>query len=143
MCYWTKRYRGLAASVSDVREFTATALGEVDGVDLVVLLATELATNAILHSASGEPGGTFVLHLARFADRWQVRVDDAGGFSSPRMSKSADPLKEAGRGLALVDAIANGWGVLGDENSRAVWAEVLIPGCMKPALVSASAGRSP
>jgi hypothetical protein len=34
---------------------------------------------------------------------------------------------EAGRGLALVAAISRGWGVLGDQCSRMVWAEIMCP----------------
>ena len=34
---------------------------------------------------------------------------------------------EAGRGLALVAALSHAWGVLGDQYSRAVWAEILFP----------------
>src|SRR5690349_2211363 len=112
MSYWSRSFRGLAECLSEVRTFTAAVLGDRPGVDLVVLAASELAGNAILHTASGEPGGQFVVHLAAFADRWQVRVDDAGGANVPRLREPVpvDPdalpdlceLPESGRGLALI-----------------------------------------
>lgn len=138
MSYWSRSFRGIAECLSEVRHFTTAVLGDRPGVDLVVLAASELAGNAILHSASGDPGGQFVLHLAAFADRWQVRVDDAGGADVPRVCDTAGPLDvegtadccglpESGRGLALVAALSRNWGVLGDEYSRAVWAEIPHP----------------
>lgn len=92
MSYWSRSFPGSAEHLAEVRQFTAAVLGDRPGVDLVVLAASELAGNAILHSASGGPGGQFVVHIAAFADRWQVRVDDAGGPETPRIvTESCDP----------------------------------------------------
>lgn len=84
MSYWSRSFPGIAECLSEVRRFTAAVLGDRPGVDLVVLVTSELAGNAILHTASGDPGGQFVVHIAAFADRWQIRVDDAGGPGYPR-----------------------------------------------------------
>jgi hypothetical protein len=107
-------------------------LGTAPGADLVVMAVSELAGNAIVHTASGEPGGQFVVHLAAFADRWQVRVDDEGSPNEPRVVVDLiddDELgdSESGRGLAMVAAISKAWGVLGDRYARAVWAEIPYP----------------
>jgi hypothetical protein len=78
------------------------------------------------------------VRLEEFVDRWQVRVDDEGGPRVPhvclsRPIESLDDLDdfgddlEAGRGLALVATVSSGWGVLGDQNARTVWAEILMP----------------
>ncbi|WP_194891960.1 ATP-binding protein [Catenulispora pinisilvae] len=139
MTYWARSFAGLPEYVAEVRECIRKVLGECEGVDLVELVATELASNAIRHSGSGEPGGKFTVHLAEFVDRWRVRVDDAGGSSVPHLCaalviESAEDLDqvdveaEAGRGLELVAAVSSAWGVLGDTFARAVWADVLIPG---------------
>jgi serine/threonine-protein kinase RsbW len=125
--YWSRSFLGRAECLSEVRKFTVAVLGDRPGTDLVVLAASELAANAILHTASGEPGGQFVVHLATFADRCQIRVDDAGGPKVPRACSEERPDAEAGRGLALIDALSLKWGVLGDERSRAVWAEIPFP----------------
>jgi anti-sigma regulatory factor (Ser/Thr protein kinase) len=128
MSYVSIFFPGSAMYLSEVRRFTAKVLGDVPGVDDVVHVASELSANAIQHTASGEPGGTFTLHLAAFSDRWQVRVDDQGAPTFPR-ALSATELQndEAGRGLAVVSELASTWGVLGDQYSRAVWAEVVFP----------------
>jgi hypothetical protein len=128
MTYWSRSFQGLAENLSEVRRFTAAVLGDRPGVDLVVLAASELAGNAVLHTASGDPGGQFVVHVAAFADRWQIRVDDQGGRGEPVLDTSdeGDPA-ESGRGLALVAAVSRKWGVLGDHYARAVWAEIPHP----------------
>jgi len=136
--YWSETFDGRPESASEVREFARKAIGDNEGADLVELVASELAGNAVRHSNSGEPGGQFTLHLAAFLNRWQVRVDDAGGLNVPHVCEpkpieSIEDLDafgdevEAGRGLALVAAISSRWGVLGDQTGRAVWVEILIP----------------
>ncbi|WP_194906244.1 ATP-binding protein [Catenulispora rubra] len=138
MSYWSKTFDGRPEHVSEVRKFTRKVIGDYKGADLVELVASELAGNAVRHSDSGEPGGQFTLHLATFPNRWQVRVDDAGGprelhVCEPKPIESIDDLDafgdevEAGRGLALVAAVSSQWGVLGDQAGRAVWVEILKP----------------
>lgn len=126
MSYTSIHFPGSADYLRAVRRFTRTVVGDVPGVRDVVQVANELAANAILHTASGEEGGTFVLHLATFTNRWQVRVDDMGGMGVPRMCTASEE-DEAGRGLTLVAALSESWGVLGDCYARAVWAEISKP----------------
>ncbi|NUR93781.1 MAG: ATP-binding protein [Kribbellaceae bacterium] len=138
--YWSRIFEGLPECVADVREFIRKAIGDDDGADLVELVASELAGNAIRHSGSGEPEGQFILHVAALRNRWIVRVDDAGGVTEPHICASpaiknakdvddySDEVVETGRGLALVAAVSSEWGVFGDERARAVWAKIKIPG---------------
>lgn len=139
MTYWSRSFDGIPECVPEVREHTRKLLGDCRGADVVELVASELAGNAIRHSDSGEPGGHFTVHLATFADRWQIRVDDEGGPQVPHICKqpSIDSVEdldhlgddvEAGRGLELVAAVSSAWGVLGDHAARAVWAEIAMPG---------------
>ena len=123
MTYAAKSFPGKADQLIEVRRFTQAIVGDAPGVDDVVLLASELAANAIRHSDSGEPDGMFTLHVAVFADRWQVRVDDLGGPTAPEILKPTAE-DETGWGLTMVEALASSWGVLGDAYARAVWAEV-------------------
>lgn len=132
MSYWSRSFPGLAEHLAEVRQFTQMVLGDAPGAELVVLAVSELAGNAIVHTASGAPGGQFVVHLAAFADRWQVRVDDAGSATEPHVvvdgiDGNADWDSESGRGLAMVASISEKWGVLGDRCARAVWAEIPYP----------------
>lgn len=126
MSYWATTFDGLPERLSDVRQHALKVLGDVPGIDDVVLVISELAANAIRHSVSGDPGGSFTLHLVEFADAWHVRVEDMGGPSSPKPGRPDDD-EEAGRGLPVVAALARAWGVVGDQNGRAVWAEVAFP----------------
>jgi anti-sigma regulatory factor (Ser/Thr protein kinase) len=77
--------------------------------DELVLLGSELATNAIMHSSSGEPGGTFAVRAElRHGDYAWLEVEDQGGDWTAR----EDQDDEHGRGLAIVAAIAGdgNWG---------------------------------
>jgi anti-sigma regulatory factor (Ser/Thr protein kinase) len=120
---WSKEFAGIPECLVEARQFTYAVLGDVEGAHIVALVADELAANAIKHSASGEPGGEFVLRLAVFGDRCWVRVDDQGGPKAPALC-AADEEDEAGRGLNIVSTLAAAWGFDGDENARSVWAEI-------------------
>lgn len=141
--YWSKSFDGLPECVSEVREYTRKVVGDTQGADLVELIASELASNAIRHSHSGCPGGQFTLHLTELRNRWQVRVDDAGGTNVPHLRQPQPMLSvedldrfddevEGGRGMVLVAAVSTAWGVLGDETAHAVWAEIATPSDMLP-----------
>ena len=132
MSYWSRSFPGRPEHLGEVRRFTQMVLGDAPGTELVVMAVSELAGNAIVHTASGAPDGQFVVHLAAFADRWKVRVDDEGSPSEPRVVVDAieeDPEwdSESGRGLAMVASISRKWGVIGDRCARAVWAEIPYP----------------
>ena len=137
--YWLRTFEGLPEHLTTVREFTRSVAGDRDGADLMEMVASELASNAIQHSESGGPGGTFALQVLDFQDRWQIRVFDQGGPAVPHIREltsfeSAEDLDElgdeveAGRGLAMVAAVSSAWGVVGDRDSRAVWAEITTSG---------------
>jgi len=120
-------FPGRAECLSEVRKFTLRLLGDVPGVETVELVVSELAGNAILHSDSGCPDGSFTLHLKALNDRWLVRVDDAGGMKEPRVRSVDSDVDESGRGLALVAAVSLEWGVVGGRDARAVWATIPVP----------------
>ena len=132
MSYWSRSFPGLPEHLGEVRRFTQMVLGDAPGTELVVMAVSELAGNAIVHTASGAPGGQFVVHLAAFADRWKVRVDDQGSLSEPHVvvdpiAEDAEWDSESGRGLAMVASISQKWGVIGGRCARAVWAEIPYP----------------
>lgn len=92
--------------------------------DDVALVVTELSANAIKHTASGGPGGRFVVELERCDSHVQVTVTDMGAGTEPALS-AADPASETavtGRGLFLVDALAVKWGCEQMPGGRHVWA---------------------
>jgi serine phosphatase RsbU (regulator of sigma subunit)/anti-sigma regulatory factor (Ser/Thr protein kinase) len=96
--------------------------GELDDalVEQLKLLATELVTNSCRHAAAkGDPIG---LVLAVEDGVVRLSVTDTGpGFTAPDPQPSVDD--EAGRGLFIVEAMADRWGVDNADGSR-VWLEL-------------------
>lgn len=123
MTAWSMGFPGKAECLADARRFTYAVIGETDEAHTVALVANELAGNAIKHTASGKPGGTFVLHLSTSLGRWRVRVDDQGGPKAPSICE-ANEGDESGRGLTIVAALSETWGVDGDETAWSVWADI-------------------
>jgi anti-sigma regulatory factor (Ser/Thr protein kinase) len=102
--------------------------------DALLTCVSELAANAIEHTASGA-GGVFTVEVSRPAPGVaRVAVTDAGGPREPAVRSSRDQedlggLPESGRGLALVAACSSSWGYRdADEGvGRIVWAQATWP----------------
>lgn len=105
------------AAVRDLLAATPLA-GRVDDAELAV---SELVTNAVLH---GRAPITLLLRL--HADRLRVEVGD-GSPVSPSFSM-LDPTAVTGRGLMLISATADGWGVDPRPDGKTVWFELLVDG---------------
>jgi anti-sigma regulatory factor (Ser/Thr protein kinase) len=86
----------------------------------VVLLVSELVSNAVLHSKA--PPGSSVTLAARLAgEAMRVSVSDAGEGFEPR---PRDPAQLSdGYGLFLLDKMASRWGV-DAAGSTSVWFEL-------------------
>ena len=79
------------------------------------LLVSELVANAIRHS-----GTSVALHLRFDGKRLVIEVSDCGpGNPRPRLPS---PDSEDGRGLYLVDQLAQDWGVRDEREGKTVWA---------------------
>jgi len=107
------------ASASLARDFIELHLGAHDLAHLaddVQLVASELATNALLHA--GTPF-TVTLH----GDGESVLLVVRDGSSAAPVHATASELETRGRGLTLVDALSHDWGVNpGDGSAKSVWA---------------------
>ncbi|MCO5969798.1 ATP-binding protein [Actinoallomurus soli] len=92
--------------------------------DDTVLLACELATNAIRHSGSG----TVTVTLLSLTDAIRVEVADSGASGDvPRIVESG-PDATGGRGLHMVATLTCGrWGTYVGDTGRIVWCEVTLP----------------
>ncbi|MEU9289521.1 ATP-binding protein [Streptomyces sp. NPDC048275] len=116
-------YRRDRRSVRLAREFTRAALADwaaAERSDDVLLCVSELATNALLHGVP--PGRGFRLQLALDVDRvLRIEVHDSGGGEI--RSPDAQPEAEDGRGLFLVAALADKWGVGERDPGKVVWCE--------------------
>jgi anti-sigma regulatory factor (Ser/Thr protein kinase) len=84
--------------------------------------------NAVRHTSSGGPHGTFIVELGRTSAAVRITVYDCGWGGVPAFGESPDAAEESGRGLLLVAALADAVGCRGDQDTgHAVWAE-LSPG---------------
>ncbi|MEU8435814.1 ATP-binding protein [Streptomyces sp. NPDC029216] len=90
------------------------------------LIVAELAANAVTHGRV--PGRGFQVLLTRTGTALRIEVVDTRRDRVP-CARDADPDAEGGRGLMVVAALADRWGVrLGPVPLKAVWAEVDLPG---------------
>jgi serine/threonine-protein kinase RsbW len=111
-------YPGRADQIRLVRADLRAVLVGCPLADDVILCASELAANAVLHSRSRRPGGTFTVRAAvREHVDIRVEVEDNGG---PWVTAPIDG--ESGRhGLDIVQALACQWGIDGDDVRRTAW----------------------
>ncbi|RLL67122.1 ATP-binding protein [Streptomyces sp. Z26] len=117
-------FRRERRSVPAARAFTRRALLDWGGTaraDDVLLCVSELATNALLH---GVPSGRgYRLHLWLNTDRGlRIEVHDSGN-GHPRARTGPNEDGENGRGLLLVEALSDKWGVGTRRPGKVVWCE--------------------
>ncbi|MER5547582.1 ATP-binding protein [Streptomyces sp. NPDC002589] len=88
-------------------------------------IVAELAANAVTHGRV--PGRDFQLLLYVVGDTLRIEVTDTRGDRLPRLQLPPSA-GESGRGLVLVEALADRWGVArGRHPRKTVWAEVSFP----------------
>jgi anti-sigma regulatory factor (Ser/Thr protein kinase) len=116
-------FPGLPAIVPAARRFVRGILAGAPRADDMELITAELVSNAIRHSPAGEDGGEFTLTV-RTAGGWaRIEVSDTGtGEWHPPHDDELDA--EYGRGLAIIDALADKFGHDVTASGQTVWAEV-------------------
>ena len=102
----------------------ALAASERFNEDIARLLLSEILTNAILHART-----TVTVRAIETDDRLRVEAIDAGKGELPDTRPRLVPtnLSEDGRGLQIVDMLADRWGADTDEDGRTVVWFVLAP----------------
>ncbi|WP_030986814.1 ATP-binding protein [Streptomyces sp. NRRL S-1813] len=117
-------YRRERRSVPLAREFVRAALvewGAGERAEAVLLCVSELATNALRHGVP--PGRGFQLYVWPPAGGvLRLEVHDSGD-GWPRVRTGGGPVDEGGRGLLLVEALADKWGVGERMPGKIVWCE--------------------
>lgn len=125
-----RTFPGQPGQVSVARRWLAQMIDGFAASDDVLLACSELATNAIMHSASGQPGGQFTVRLAIRQDIVRIEVLDQGGGWAGRKETlgyeddQAENSGQCGRGLTIVAAITDAWGIAGDREGRTTWCEI-------------------
>ncbi|MGW5775315.1 ATP-binding protein [Streptomyces sp. NPDC003863] len=83
--------------------------------DPATLALTELVANVVRHV----PGRRCSVLILREPEG--LRVEVADGRPGALVAKAADPLEEGGRGLVLVEAVTDRWGVEERADGKTVW----------------------
>ena len=85
-----------------------------EALETVLLLTSELVTNAVLHGA-----GPVSVHVAWGEGKLRVEVGD----QAPELPvlRPLDAAAPNGRGLLFVDSLSSGWGVLAGDTGKTVW----------------------
>ena len=95
--------------------------------DDAALIVSELVGNALRH---GRPraDGTLLVSWILDGHRLRVEVTDGGGFTRPELRPATDnEMAVSGRGLAIIDMLAEAWGSHSDATGTTVWALVPAP----------------
>lgn len=122
------RFDASVASLAPIRRLvgeSVAGLGHHDLVDDAVLCASELASNAILHTRL-----PFDVEVDEVPDGVRVVIRDRRPSELPAVVPSTGLARDitsqgtTGRGLQIVASVADRWGVTTDEATKAVWVEL-------------------
>ncbi len=89
--------------------------------EIVLLLVSELVTNAVLHAHSAS-----VLRLSDQGGRLRVELHDLSSDDAV-IPASQNGHRTGGRGVLLIDNLADRWGSDVDEHGKTVWFELATP----------------
>lgn len=125
----------LPDAVMHARRFTARTLRDwsvAEESDVVLLVVSELVTNAVAHTT-----GEVRLGLTLTGDRLRIAVNDASP-RTPVKAESVDWEETGGRGLLLVAAMSAAWGSVPLSGGKQVWCDIALPPRDEPAPGAAS-----
>lgn len=108
--------------------------------ETLTLITAELTANAVRHGHV--PGRDFHLQLTLAKGTFRIEVTDTRAEKLPPSAPlTPDPASESGRGLLLVAALADDWGVTPRPAApgKTVWAELRVPTGGRPRMHHASA----
>jgi anti-sigma regulatory factor (Ser/Thr protein kinase) len=114
----TGTYPAEPRQVGIARAALAGWLGGGPRADEAILVASEFATNAVLHSASRH-GSVFTVRGEVRQEYLRIEVEDAGG---PWREGPRDEGRPHGFDVVTTIAGAGNWGIDGDDRGRVAWA---------------------
>nr|WTB36129.1 ATP-binding protein [Streptomyces sp. NBC_00830] len=97
--------------------------GLLDVTDVAEICVSELVANVIRHVGAGTPS-TLVVEMNGTLLRVALRDPDTRALPT---LLSAGPDDESGRGLAMLDAVSERWGVILGADSKLVWCDLATP----------------
>ena len=98
-----------------------------DRCDDAALVVSELVGNALRHGRP-LPDGTLRVTWSLDGHRLRVEVTDGGGATKPELRPAAQrQMTVSGRGLAIIDVVAEAWGSHSEAGGTTVWALVPAP----------------
>jgi serine phosphatase RsbU (regulator of sigma subunit)/anti-sigma regulatory factor (Ser/Thr protein kinase) len=108
-----------------------------DMLDDLMVIASELATNAVVHA-----GTAFEISCTNLGDAIRLQVQDGyPGRGLPAVLPARDPGRPSGRGLALCASLSSAWGVEYTPTTKTVWCQLdLEPAAEQPAAPPARPG---
>jgi anti-sigma regulatory factor (Ser/Thr protein kinase) len=109
-----------------VREALAQTQGIEQVLDDATLIASELVTNAVIHSGCSAHDAIQV-RVSREDERVTISVRDPGASGKRAEITDGDMAGYGGFGLKVVEAVALRWGTEREDGYR-VWAELALPG---------------
>jgi serine/threonine-protein kinase RsbW len=109
---YRRAFPGESCQLRAVRQWVASLLPDCPARADVICVTTELAANAVLHTASGRDGH-FEVGISWLDSAVRVTVSDSGSPKGPR--RAGCLMAETGRGLLIVQALALKTGVTGDR----------------------------
>lgn len=105
-------------------ELAAAGIYETAVCDAAIVVS-ELLSNAIRHAAP-LPDAQVRVTWTLDHDALRIAVSDAGDGPLPQVTEPA-PGAPGGRGLGIVESLADHWGVLRENGVTTVWAQLTVP----------------
>lgn len=129
---WRISVLGVPAIVAVARRLVRATLYDCPRLDDIELVTSELMTNAICHTPSGDQGCQVTLRIQAGDGRARIAVTDLGSASWTE-PPSAGQDEERGRGLAIIHMLADRAGHEPADGGQVSWAEIhwdVSPACL-------------
>jgi anti-sigma regulatory factor (Ser/Thr protein kinase) len=112
------------ACLAEIRDLIAAAAGGMAAADDMILAASELAANAIVHGSGDGDTITVTVTVAGRDDVIRVDVTDPGQRDGMPCIRDVEDDFGSGRGMTIVDALASRWGFYRAAGGpKTTWAE--------------------
>ena len=117
------QFPGVPQSVVSARRFVTDSLSgiPIEISETVALIASELASNSVRHAASA-----FEVRVEQLPHEIHIEVEDDGD-GEPTV-RTPGPNETSGRGLQIVTALADEWGVVPkpEATGKTVWVKIAV-----------------